>query len=126
MKSIRIPCVILALLLVLSLVNSAAIGHHCTRWIDLAEAADHAAEQAEWGQANVLLEQLGSELEGCSFWLRVVLSHTGPDQAASLADEASLYGRLRDEPDMRRALGELRRILEEIARSEQLSLENIL
>ena len=42
MKYVRIPCIVLAALLALSLVNSAAIDRRCADWLELVEASDAA------------------------------------------------------------------------------------
>ena len=126
MKTVRIPCIVLLLLLLLSLVNSAAIGRSCERWIHLVDAADSAVVQHEWRQADALLEQLEEELTRSGLWLRVVLPHGGPDEAAALVREARLLGGLRQTADMRRALARLRDDLEQISEGERLSIANIL
>ena len=126
MKTVRIPCIVLLLLLFLSLTNSAAIGRRCGRWIDLVDAADSAVVQHEWRQADALLEQLEEDLTRSGLWLRVVLSHGGPDEAAALVREARLLGGLRQTAEMRRALAGLRDDLERISEDERLSIANIL
>ena len=126
MKTVRIPCIVLLLLLFLSLTNSAAIGRRCGRWIDLVDAADSAVVQHEWRRADALLEQLEEDLTRSGLWLRVVLSHGGPDEAAALVGEARLLGSLRQTADMRHTLARLRDDMEQIVRGEQLSLANIL
>jgi hypothetical protein len=126
MKYVRIPCIVLAALLALSLVNSAAIDRRCADWLELVEASDAAAVRSAWDQADELLAELQTELDRCSLWLHVVLSHDMPDQAASLLDQARLMGTLRQTAHMRRALAELRGLLEQTAEGERLSLGNIM
>ena len=126
MRSVRIPCVALAVLLFLSLANSLAVCRRCEGWLALTGAADEAAVREDWAGTDRLLEELESELDDCHLWLHVVLSHATPDDASALVRQARLLVSLRQSVELRRALGELREILAQIRENERLSLGNIL
>lgn len=48
MRALRLPCIALAALLALALVNSLLLSRWCARWGDLLDAADACVQAEDW------------------------------------------------------------------------------
>jgi len=126
MKAMRIPVFILLVLVVVSLAHSAAMTRRCREWTAAVEAADRAAAEGSWDEADRLLQQLQEDWEPSRVWLRITISHNTLDSAKSLLEQAQLLSRLREETHLRATLAELGSLLRQMDEGERLSWENIL
>ena len=75
MRALRLPCIALAALLALALVNSLLLSRWCARWGDLLDAADACVQAEDWAGADAALENLRRDWDARQTWLHIVIEH---------------------------------------------------
>ena len=114
MRALRLPCIALAALLALALVNSLLLSRWCARWVDLLDAADAA------------LENLRRDWDARQTWLHIVIEHGEINEAESLLRRCLVLCTAQERTDLRADLAALRSQMVLLNEMERVSVKNIL
>ena len=126
MKYFSIPCVILALLLALSLLNAEAMGSYVSDWCEELDAAQTAADRGDWTEAERLIRSVHEVWDEKQSYFHIVSVHAELDEAEALLAKALSFARERDGAEFHANTAELITQLRLLAEIQEISIKNIL
>lgn len=126
MKSCRLPCLVLALLLGACLGNSAWLSARCGQWREGLDHIDRCARAEDWEEAAGALEDLYGDWLQVQTWLHITMKHEELDAAEVLFRRAMVLAEEEDNVEFRAHIADLRSQLTLLEELEQLRLENVL
>ena len=126
MRALRLPCIALAALLALALVNSLLLSRWCARWGDLLDAADACVQAEDWAGADAALENLRRDWDARQTWLHIVIEHGEINEAESLLRRCLVLCTAQERTDLRADLAALRSQMVLLNEMERVSVKNIL
>lgn len=126
MRALRLPCIALAALLALALVNSLLLSRWCARWGDLLDAADACVQAEDWAGADAALENLRRDWDARQTWLHIVIEHGEINEAESLLRRCLVLCTAQERTYLRADLAALRSQMVLLNEMERVSVKNIL
>ncbi len=126
MKSFRIPCLILAALLLLSLSSSWWIRRCCQDWTEQIDQIDQCVAVEDWAGAEKKMDTLYQHWRGAQTYLNIVSHHGELNTAKELLHRSQILLQERDRRALRSHLADLRSQLRYLAEGESCSWHNIL
>lgn len=126
MKELRLPCLVLAAVLALSLMNSAWLTRRCSQWTETLDAIDRCARTEAWDEARAGLEELYSQWQRVQTWLHITIEHKELDAAEALFACCRALAQEEDNVEFRAHLAELRSQLLLLDEMQRLSWGNVL
>lgn len=126
MRALRLPCIALALLAALALVNGLLLSRWCARWTDMLASADACVLAEDWTGADAALAGLRRDWDAHQTWLHIVIEHDEIDEAESLLRRCLVLCAAREKNDLRADLSALHAQMALLNEMERVSVRNIL
>lgn len=126
MKVFRIPCLILAAMLVFSLLNSAWLTQRCNGWTRELDAIDQCARQDDWEDAQYRLDLLYQDWQTAQTYLHATIDHEEINVAETLFCRSIVLCQEADSVEFRSHLADLISQLKLLDEMERISIKNIL
>ena len=126
MKSCRLPCLVLALLLGACLGNSAWLSARCGQWREGLDHIDRCARAEDWEEAAGALEDLYGDWLQVQTWLHITMKHEELDEAEALFCRALVLAEEEDSVEFRAHVAELTAALQVLCEMQQTRVENVL
>ncbi len=126
MKIFRIPCFVLAAMLVFALGNSFWLAQRCSGWTDELDAIDQSATQDDWDDAQYQLSSLYEDWQSVQLWLHITIDHKEINTAEGLFCRSLVLCQEEDSVEFRAHIAELHSQLKLLNEMERISIKNIL
>lgn len=125
MRALRIPLLVLAVLLCVSLAWSALLARQCSDWLARLDAAERAVSTGDWQGAGTALGRLEESWGQWLLPLHTAMEHREVDEADRLLRQCLLLWEEKDAAALRAAASDLRCQLSHLSDMEKLSLQNV-
>ena len=126
MKALRVSILVLALLMAVSLVNSAYLTARCSDWTARLDAVTAAAAGGDWNAAEREMTALRTDWQKKQCYLHITLMHEEINEADTLLHQCTLFVDTRDNDSLSDAAVQLALQFDRLAEMEQLSIKNVL
>ena len=126
MKALRVSILVLALLMAVSLVNSAYLTARCGDWTACLDAVTIAAAGGDWNTAEREMTALRTDWQKKQRYLHITLMHEEINAADTLLHQCALFVNARDNDSLSDTAVQLALQFARLAELEQLSIRNVL
>ena len=126
MKALRVSILVLALLMAVSLVNSAYLTARCSDWTTRLDAVTIAAAGGDWDAAEREMTALRTDWQKKQRYLHITLMHEEINEADTLLHQCALFVDTQDNDSLSDAAVQLALQFGRLAEMEQLSIKNVL
>lgn len=125
-RSLYIPLLALAALLVFALGTGRYVRRRTGDWISRLETADGAARQEDWDLALELMEDVRGDWDRSQTFLHIVMEHEDLDEAEIILAESLTVCGERDGPAFRVCMVRLKEQLKLLGETQCAGIRNIL
>ena len=126
MRGLLLPAVLLGAVVAFSLWNGCAIASDVDRWQGQLDRVDALALAEDWAGAASALADSHADWSARQTYLHTVSLHSALDGAESLYRRCMVLAEVRELPELRASLAELRQQLTDLAEMERIDIRNIL
>ncbi|MDD5913829.1 MAG: DUF4363 family protein [Oscillospiraceae bacterium] len=126
MKYFWIPCVILAAVFSLSLLNAYTVGETVSEWCGELQSAQQSADEGNWAETQRTLAGTYEKWGARQSYFHIVTVHAELDEVEALFAKSRSFALEQDEAEFRANTAELITQLKLLAEMQEISVKNIL